>query len=1186
MSELLIGQSLVFGEANMPTREGEIVERLEDIYNIPTPVVGMSIFVKDTKKSYIVKSLKKENIGGKEVYTKVDELVCIEEQIEALETENVGRDAEINSNKVKVNALTNSLNSEIARAQEAEAALNDLINGEGSNAKYSTRFIGVFSNLSDLLAGLDSLVYNDSQEDKNLGSFRALLAQRIVEIKNVSLVRGGSSLVQVVLGPFEESNGSLSLSSTEYGIFSRIHDNTWSKWKSVFVTIEDFEDEMAKLIDKAPDNLNTLKEIANWIEEHEDIAEGLIVGVQRNAEAITNEVTRAKAAEEELEVQIADEAARATAAERANAEAVIAEKERAEAALTNEINKLKNGDIIVGQAREIHSEDGRSLVDETRNFLDKMYANTGKDSSKDVADYITDIATNIPLATTENNGLMSKEDKSNFDLLSQNYFFSLYSLRIKDNTLTIPTEGFSFLFIQGSNQAAKYKYYQLQRGTFDIPTGANEALVVNTSNTDENNRLVIYVKSLSSVTNNEYVLGYTNSIGKFIINNNYGYAETLNNHNDAYILYGEKPTLKDNILHIGSSTMLLYRDNISSNFAYKAIVAGDYDLSSLADGQGYVVSLDNLNTDGQLLPYITTTIIAASSKKFPLIAKRGKSIVPFLLDYKDLNDEEALNERITEISVIASNAENSIMEKLGRVDGITVRTTSVATKLQRYYYLNAEDGKMVKEESGWTYRISDFIDISGLQKIVSADLCFYPKTNACGIAFYSAPDEDSFISSITRVDEEYVYGWVATKGEINIPIGAKYCRIAGNDFAYAPNSPYIEGVVAEVVDENKFAYADRPSAGYEYFTYDVDTSFDNVYDDVRSTSIIGSPVISEDNGMIRLPESYTPDGLPTRLVILNHGAAGEVTSSSAEDASSSFALLLQKKGYAVLYINGVPANMRNEKYLTKATHMGGYVYQRSALAAYKYVTEKYNLAKDGCFIIGRSMGGVTSLNLAMSGAIPVKALALDAPVIDAFHDAYFDGYWANGTLGGKTGAIFPWIQQWRYCDFTNDTYTIPVGEYKVFGSTYNVSVEEVKPLANLYNSTRDMAILWHLNSDIQCGYNAYKTGDFLVKNLDDAHVYNTSTDNDDEYYGKKLPCPCKIWFGSGDTVNQPSIAERFVRKCRNGGSIAVLRTVPTNDHAVWGVTTIDGASISIVEDGITCSPYGVELWQWIKRWDD
>ena len=270
----------------MPTREGEVVQKFEDIYNIPTPVVGMSVFVRETEKSYIVKSLKKENVGGKEVYTKVDEVVCMEEEIEAIKTENVGRDAEISANKVKVNALTNSLNSEVTRAQEAEAALNDLINGEGSNAKYSTRFIGVFSNFSDLLAELNSLVYNDSQKDKNLGSFRALLAQRIVEIKNVSLVRNGYSLVQVVSGPFEETNGSLSLSSTEYGIFSRIHDNTWSQWKRLTTTMGEvntaISNAIAELIDKAPENLDTLKEIADWIKEHGKEAADMLTAIQQN----------------------------------------------------------------------------------------------------------------------------------------------------------------------------------------------------------------------------------------------------------------------------------------------------------------------------------------------------------------------------------------------------------------------------------------------------------------------------------------------------------------------------------------------------------------------------------------------------------------------------------------------------------------------------------------------------------------------------------------------------------------------------------------------------------------------------------------------------------------------------------------------------------------------------------------
>ena len=91
-------------------------------------------------------------------------------------------------------------------------------------------------------------------------------------------------------------------------------------------------------------------------------------------EGLTSEIARAKAAEEELEVQIADEAARATAADRANAEAVIAEKERAEAALTNEINKLKDGDTIVGQAREIHSRNGKN---DSANFLVRTTAGSG-----------------------------------------------------------------------------------------------------------------------------------------------------------------------------------------------------------------------------------------------------------------------------------------------------------------------------------------------------------------------------------------------------------------------------------------------------------------------------------------------------------------------------------------------------------------------------------------------------------------------------------------------------------------------------------------------------------------------------------------------------------------------------------------------------------------------------------------
>lgn len=58
-----------------------------------------------------------------------------------------------------------------------------------------------------------------------------------------------------------------------------------------------------------------------------------------------------------------------------------------------------------------------SLVGETRNFLDRLYYNTDKTNAKEVADYITNnLADKIPLATSENDGLMSAEDKENLDI--------------------------------------------------------------------------------------------------------------------------------------------------------------------------------------------------------------------------------------------------------------------------------------------------------------------------------------------------------------------------------------------------------------------------------------------------------------------------------------------------------------------------------------------------------------------------------------------------------------------------------------------------------------------------------------------------------------------------------------------------------------------------------------------------
>lgn len=65
MSEYIeVGQPLQFTDPNTPTRVGEIVENVGDIYNIPSPRVGMIVYVESNKKNYIIKSLKSEIING------------------------------------------------------------------------------------------------------------------------------------------------------------------------------------------------------------------------------------------------------------------------------------------------------------------------------------------------------------------------------------------------------------------------------------------------------------------------------------------------------------------------------------------------------------------------------------------------------------------------------------------------------------------------------------------------------------------------------------------------------------------------------------------------------------------------------------------------------------------------------------------------------------------------------------------------------------------------------------------------------------------------------------------------------------------------------------------------------------------------------------------------------------------
>lgn len=548
--------------------------------------------------------------------------------------------------------------------------------------------------------------------------------------------------------------------------------------------------------------------------------------------------------------------------------------------------------------------------------------------------------------------------------------------------------------------------------------------------------------------------------------------------------------------------------------------------SGIQAGWAYQLSDSGTLTEGSLAVVAGDTVAWDGTKWFPLVKS-------------DYYATKTYAQKLPSISfrTVVDNLQGLTTREYNNSDG------QIEILSNRYI---ASDGSLVEESNS---SISDYIPISG--GINSIEFCNRDVNGRLGVAFYDTNKQ--FISGVSAgaTGTLISYNWYYSSVVPQIPEGAVYMRIAGN--RALGHSLYLKMVQTSV----ESAKAVQPDVGYEFFTYNVDCSVDDTDNSLQTTNLQEEPVISTDNGLIMLPSGYSASGKPCQLVAFNHGAGGIVTDNSASGWTSSSIKLLLKRGYAVLFVNGIPQAFRNTKYCNRAqsgaaAHMAGIIFLRSFKKAYDYVVGKYNVTRE-IVALGESMGGLAALNIALSGIVPVRAVALDAPIIDLYSDAYFSGGWSSGTLGAGTFGIIAWMYQFRGCDFENDTYTID-------GTT--------RSIAELPSYPEDCEALWNLNRDRVAAFNAYLTANALV--------------NIPDHYAKALRCPCKIWFGTDDNVNKLSVAENFVALLRNAGTLIWLRTIPTSTHCVWNMTTTSGGvDTSIVEDGLTCGVCGVELCNWI-----
>jgi hypothetical protein len=144
-----------------------------------------------------------------------------------------------------------------------------------------------------------------------------------------------------------------------------------------------------------------------------------------------------------------------------------------------------------------------------------------------------------------------------------------------------------------------------------------------------------------------------------------------------------------------------------------------------------------------------------------------------------------------------------------------------------------------------------------------------------------------------------------------------------------------------------------------------------------------------DLGVLILPESYSLEGDPARLVIYCHGGSGYVTMENSEAEQQDVVKYFVSQGLAVLSMMGMPEKYAGEIKVDECRNLGFPAALEAYQKGYDFVVEKYNINKTGCFLFSNSHGGLIASNIVNLTDIPVIAQSGASPLLSIAHNAWF-----------------------------------------------------------------------------------------------------------------------------------------------------------------------------------------------------
>ena len=140
------------------------------------------------------------------------------------------------------------------------------------------------------------------------------------------------------------------------------------------------------------------------------------------------------------------------------------------------------------------------------------------------------------------------------------------------------------------------------------------------------------------------------------------------------------------------------------------------------------------------------------------------------------------------------------------------------------------------------------------------------------------------------------------------------------------------------------------------------------------------------NCVLMLPQTYTPIGDKTNLLMIVHGSGGGVTETTwfRDDATVlAFFQRFLDAGFAIFDCNGYKNGSEGQE--SWGVDTASIAYHK----AYEYVVKNYNVTDEMC-IYGFSMGGLNALNYCNMFPGGIKALGLGSPVVSLYNTIWVD----------------------------------------------------------------------------------------------------------------------------------------------------------------------------------------------------